>query len=432
MNVLLIAANIVMYVASQPFFHGLGGMLGTAGGGPGIPGISPRTGLLTGFDRFLLDPAHPMLYQFITYQFLHQNLSHIGFNMLFLYVFGNNLNEKLGHVGYLAFYLTGGVLAGCGHLLMSTNPTLGASGAISAVTGLFLVLLPSTHIRMFVSIFFLYIDVWEIPSMFFILFKIGEDLFEQLMRTSNVAYMAHRSGTLAGIVIGLLLLFAGLVQRDHYDLLAIWTRYRRRKNSEALVASGYDPFGRTMPAKAQGGGRGGLLQELAGRVTGAAHSEAAPAPLDPRVESLRAEISRLLRLHELPDAVARYLELRTVDPSQVMAAQDQLDIANQLMADGRYAEAAGAYEDYLKSYPAAAQYEQIMLILGLIYARYYPRAERAKELFTAALPRLHDAAQRELAETELRKLGSSPPPPPPPPGPPPSGPGQSGPEITPI
>ena len=58
--------------------------------------------------------------------------------MLFLYVFGNNLNEKLGHVGYLAFYLAGGVLAGCGQALTSSDPTLGASGSISAVTGMFL------------------------------------------------------------------------------------------------------------------------------------------------------------------------------------------------------------------------------------------------------------------------------------------------------
>jgi membrane associated rhomboid family serine protease len=428
MNVLLIAANVVMYVASQPFFHGLGGLAGGGGVGGVLTGVSMRTNLLAAFDKFLLDPSAPKLYQFITYQFLHQNLSHIGFNMLFLYVFGNNLNEKLGHVGYLAFYLTGGILAGCGHMLTSPNPTLGASGAISAVTGLFLVLLPRTHIRMFVSIFFLYIDVWEIPSMFFILFKIGEDIFEQFMRTSNVAYMAHLSGTVAGILIGLLLLLGHLVQRDHYDLLAIWNRRRRRKSYEALVSSGYDPFGRTIPAKQpanQGGG--GMLQDLAGRVTGAARAEPASPPADPRIESLRAEISRLIRLHELDDAVARYLELRTVDPAQVLPSQEQLDIANKLMAGGRYAEASAAYEDFLKRYPAAAQYEQIMLILGLIYARYYPRAERARELFTAAIPRLHDPSQRELAEAELRKLAGPPSPPPPTP---PAGPG--GPEITPI
>ncbi len=99
--------------------------------------------------------------------------------MLFLYVFGNNLNEKLGHIGYLAFYLTGGILAGCGQVLASNSPTLGASGAISAVAGLFLVLLPRTNIRIFVWIF-VYVDVWEIPSLYFILFSVVKDFLEPL------------------------------------------------------------------------------------------------------------------------------------------------------------------------------------------------------------------------------------------------------------
>jgi hypothetical protein len=310
--------------------------------------------------------------------------------MLFLYVFGNNLNEKLGNIGYFTFYLTGGILAGCGQVLTSASPTLGASGAISAVTGLFLVLLPRTHIRVFVSVFFLYMDVWEIPSMFFILFKIGGDIFEQVVSRSNVAYMAHISGTAAGILIGMLLLFTKLVQRDHYDMLAMLNRYRRRKAYEAVVASGYDPFN---PA------RSGPISLLGSR------KAQPPVAVDPRIESLRTEIDRLIRNHELPDATQRYLELRAIDPSQVLAAQNMLDVANQLMSSGEYPEAAAAYEDYLRVYPKTAEHDQIMLILGLIYVRYYPKPDRARQLFTDALPRLHDAGQRDLAIGELEKLG---------------------------
>jgi membrane associated rhomboid family serine protease len=380
MNVLLIAANIVVYLLTHGAFQSR------------LPGLPPVAGVDPAFDKYLLDPRDPHLFEFITYQFLHQDLSHIGFNMLFLYVFGNNLNEKLGHVGYLAFYLTGGVLAGCGQLLTSNSPTLGASGAISAVTGLFLVLLPLTHIRMFFSFFFLYMDIWEIPSLYFILFKIGQDVYEQLFSTSRVAYMAHLSGTVAGILIGLFLLFARLIQRDHYDLLAMLNRYRRRKSYEALVAKGYNPFNDT---------RG---------VSGAARKGDEPLPaVDPRVESLRGEISRLIRLHELGDAVQRYLELRTVDPAQVLPTQEQLDIANQLMAEARYPEAAAAYEDYLRVYSSGVQREQVMLILGLIYARYFPKPDRARELFTAVIPRLHNPQERDLAESELQKLGPAPP-----------------------
>ena len=121
MNYLLIAANVILYLVSHS-------------AAPGRPG-NPLGTLTPWCDPYILNPGHLRLYQFLTYQFLHENLAHIGFNMLFLYVFGNNLNEKLGHWGYLLFYLTGGVLAGCGQVMTSISPTLGASGAISAVTG---------------------------------------------------------------------------------------------------------------------------------------------------------------------------------------------------------------------------------------------------------------------------------------------------------
>jgi membrane associated rhomboid family serine protease len=392
MNVLLIAANVIIYVFSHPIGRLPSQLPGLVMGNP-----AAVTGLLPGWETWMLLPQQPTLMQFFTYQFLHENLSHIFFNMLFLYVFGNNLNEKLGHVGYLAFYLAGGVLAGCGQMLTSTAPTLGASGAISAVTGLFLVLLPRTYIRMFFSLFFLYVDIWEIPSMYFILFKIGDDVFEQFTGGPHVAYMAHLTGAFAGILIGLLLLFTHLVQRDHYDLLALFSRYRRRKSYEAMVSTGYDPF------NALRGSR--VLQ------TGAsAKTSAEGGATDPRIESLRNEISRLIRLHELPDAVQRYLELRAIDPAQVMSAEEQLDLSNQLMAEARYSDAAGAYEDYLRVYPTTAQHDQIMLILGLIYSRYLPKPERARQLFRDALPRLHDAQQREMAEAELQRLGDVPPP----------------------
>src|ERR1035437_8519854 len=173
MNIALITANVVIFAISHHQPHGAAAAV-------------PNTGanLAPGWGPLMLWPAAPHLYQFITYQFLHENLSHIFFNMLFLYVFGNNLEEKLGHLEYLAFYLAGGVLAGCGQMLTSGAPTLGASGAISALAGLFLVLLPRTHIRMFIWIF-VYVDVWEIPSFYFILFSVGKDLLEPMFWGGN-------------------------------------------------------------------------------------------------------------------------------------------------------------------------------------------------------------------------------------------------------
>src|SRR5947208_2391157 len=98
------------------------------------------------YHKLLLDPRDLHLYQFFTYQFLHGGALHIIGNMLFLYIFGNNVNDKLGNSGYLAFYLAGGVFAGIAQVLTSEGPTLGASGSIAAVTGAYLVLLPYSRI----------------------------------------------------------------------------------------------------------------------------------------------------------------------------------------------------------------------------------------------------------------------------------------------
>jgi membrane associated rhomboid family serine protease len=399
MNLALIAANVVIYYFSHNF----------AAHGPRIPGMPPppvHEGLLPSWRPYMLWPTDPHLYQFFTYQFLHASLSHIGFNMLFLYVFGNNLNEKLGHISYLLFYLTGGILAGCGQMLVSHAPTLGASGSISAVTGLFLVLLPRVHIRVFIWLY-IYMDIWEIPSMFFVLFKIGQDVFELVTGSSGVAYMAHISGAVAGFLIGLLLLATKLVQRDHYDLLAMLGRFRRRQAYRSIVAQGYDPFG-NQPAPTAGT----ITREMA-HPNGANVNRISNT--DPRIDSLRAEIGRLLRVHQIPDAAERYIELVAIDPTQVLPAQEQVDVASQLMADRRYPPAAAAYEGYLALYPTGGigQQDQITLMLGLIYARYLHNPSRAIDLLQKVLPKLQNPQERNMARAELQSLGITPPPPPP-------------------
>jgi len=218
MNFLLIAANIVIFVLSH---H--------APTNPADAFQSVRNaGLDSAWANLMLNPAALTLRQFITYQFLHKDFGHIFGNMLFLYVFGNSLNDKLGHAGYLAFYLAGGVLAGCGQVLSNAGPTLGASGAVSAVTGLFFVLLLRTNIR----VFFFFVP-FHIESMYLILFSFFRDLIEQALNMGQVAYMAHITGTIAGFLIGLLLLLTGLVARDPYDLLTQIDRWKRRRQYEA-------------------------------------------------------------------------------------------------------------------------------------------------------------------------------------------------------
>src|SRR5437867_716194 len=71
--------------------------------------------------RYELSPDRPRLMHYFTYAFLHQNIWHIASNLLFLYLFGNNVNDKMGHVGYLAFYLAGAVFAGVGYVVTQSG-----------------------------------------------------------------------------------------------------------------------------------------------------------------------------------------------------------------------------------------------------------------------------------------------------------------------
>ncbi len=346
-------------------------------------------GVNSGWGKFLLWRQHLHLYQFVTYLFLHASIMHILGNMLFLWVFGDVVNERLGHIPYLLFFLAGGIFAGVGQVLTSGAPTLGASGAIAAVAGMFLVLAPMTNIRVWFFFF-----IFKVPSLLFVIFEIVTfDLAGEIFpgRNDNVAHFAHLTGYTTGFTVGIILLAMRLVPRDQSDLLALINRLRRRHVYRSMVAAGFNPFA-TAP-------QGGNIVRPDG-----------PMPLRPddpdylRCQELRNRITELRRDHLLPEAANVYLELKKLDPAQVLSAQIQLDIANQLMAAGHYPQAADAYEDYLKYYGTGANCDQVQLVLALIYARYFINRNRAIDLFQKALPKLHDGTQRELAQKELAAL----------------------------
>src|SRR6266540_792120 len=108
-----------------------------------------------------LDPTTPSITDFVTYAFLHGNAAHLLGNMLFLYIFGNNVNDKLGNVGYLGFYLASAVFAGVSYELAEIksgglmSPVIGVSGVVAAVTGAYLVLVPRSHITVVYLFFFI-------------------------------------------------------------------------------------------------------------------------------------------------------------------------------------------------------------------------------------------------------------------------------------
>jgi len=155
----------------------------------------------------------------ISHMFLHGGWLHIIGNMLYLWVFGDNVEDRLGSGTYLLFYLLCGVVAAIGQGLVQPSPMLGASGAIAGVLGAYLVLAPGARIRtlIFLGIF---ITVVQLPAVivigFFIVIQFVEGFASLRLAghaaTEQIAYFAHIFGFFAGIA--LLLLLRGRGRRD--------------------------------------------------------------------------------------------------------------------------------------------------------------------------------------------------------------------------
>jgi membrane associated rhomboid family serine protease len=331
-----------------------------------------------------LDPRDPHLLHYFTYQFMHGDVLHLLGNMLFLYIFGNNVADRIGNVGYIAFYLAGGVAAGIGHVLSSINPVIGASGSVSAVTGAFLVLLPRSRVTV-LFIFFI-ITAFEIPSVWLILLSFVKDFVIGFSGArTQVAHFAHLAGSVFGFSVCFALLGVRLLPRDQFDLFSLFQRWNRRRQYKELTRKGFDPFGFTPPPK-----RGEVLN-----------------PNLDRIQDLRAQISEAIAHHKLEEAARLYLELRAIDPNQVLSRQSQLDVANQLFSQQMHPAAADAYELFLRQYPRYEQIEQIQLVLGIIYSRYTRRPDKARPHLAAAIERLNNARDLELARSELARVDAS-------------------------
>jgi membrane associated rhomboid family serine protease len=150
----------------------------------------------------------PIWLTLLTSMFMHGGWLHIGGNMLFLWVFGDNVEHRMGPIRYVIFYLLAGVIGSLAQILIapdSTIPTLGASGAISGVLGAYLVLFPRNRVTVFLFRFItqvpalVAIGLWAALQIFSGISGLGADT-----AGGGVAYFAHIGGLAAGLVAGLI------------------------------------------------------------------------------------------------------------------------------------------------------------------------------------------------------------------------------------
>ena len=212
-NYALIVANVVVFVLE----------LNSHATGFSLDAFDRTWGLVP--SRFFADPvgAAPTI---LTSMFLHGSIGHIAGNMLYLWIFGDNVEDALGSARYLLFYLLGGVCAAFAQAIAdptSTIPMVGASGAIAAVLAAYMVLYPRSPITVWtLFIFFFDFPAWFVIALFFLV-----NLWDAFtnMAQGGVAFMAHVGGFLGGLVL-VRVFMAGRPQLEDY---ARWQRWARRQ-----------------------------------------------------------------------------------------------------------------------------------------------------------------------------------------------------------
>ena len=190
----LIAANVLVWALELS--------MGTRG----LEDLVWRLGVVP--ERFLRSPLPFEWVTLLTSQFLHGSWFHLGSNMIALYIFGDNVEDRLGHLKFLLFYLLCGVGAGVTHILLNSSsavPAIGASGAISGVMAAYLVLFPLAQVVTLTFFFFLPLFV-EVPAVLWIAIWFLSQLLNGLFSLAvsevmlgGVAWWAHVGGFAFGL-----------------------------------------------------------------------------------------------------------------------------------------------------------------------------------------------------------------------------------------
>ncbi len=173
--------------------------------------------LTASFAGNLGEQSRPEWITLLTSQFLHGGFLHVGGNMLFLWVFGNNVEDRLGHWRYVLFYLSCGTLAGLTQWYVNMDsmiPSLGASGAIAGVLGAYILRFPRAKVLTLIPLGFLLLS-YEIPAWVFLGFWFLQQAFYSVaslgvqtsigMEQGGIAYWAHAGGFVFGAILGPLL-----------------------------------------------------------------------------------------------------------------------------------------------------------------------------------------------------------------------------------
>ena len=321
---------------------------------------------VTAYDMFLMQwgfrSSEPSIITMFTSMFLHGGWLHILGNMLFLWIYGDNVEHRLGRAGYLAGYLlTGAMAAGLYGLFVpeaaGNTPMVGASGAISGVLGFYFIWFPRNQVRMLVIIF-LYVDVWHINARIVLgFYLLIENLLPFLFSDQSgggVAYGAHIGGFVAGL--------GGALALNGYNA------YRCRRSADKCL-----------------------------------DSDAAP-PQSGTGEA--ADVPRLLNAQQPGEALNAYLALSPDQRLQVPVPAGAA-LGSWLAASGNPDAAMAVFGRLRADHPRGPHLDLVLLGLGITLLRYKHRPTAAYQYLLDTLdadPSPQSAASAREALEEINQL----------------------------
>ena len=326
--------------------------------------------------EFELSSSNFNIWSLFTYQFIHASWWHVIGNMIFLLPFGKVVEDRLGHIGFLALYLGCGAFGGGLHVLLYSMPVVGASGSVCAITAAFAVLAPRSKIKI-LFVFFL-ITIFEVPGLLLVIFQVVFDGLNLLGSMAGAdggqtAWVVHLGGYFSGIFVAFLLLLTGLIARGDYDLIRVIQQANRRRQFRTVVSQS-----RT-------------VKETKKKILSSN-------------QLARASIAQLIVSGQHQVAANQYIKVLNEDPTFTLESRTRVEVANALLRIKHVSEATVLYEQHLKEKPTPDDVSTVALLLAAKYARVLNNPVRSLELvdtyydqFTSEHKKLADALRVELA-----------------------------------
>ncbi len=327
-----------------------------------------------------LVPARFSVVKLFTSMYIHGDIWHLFGNMLFLWVVGDNVEDRLGHLGYFGFYHLAGVAACLAHVAFAPNsplPLIGASGAISGMMGAYAVFFPNAKVKIWYWVFFFFTNVVYVSAKWAVGLWFALQVFQRAVLGSvGISYDAHIGGIVFGVVVALVLRKVFL----------------RKPDTVRRV------FGATRP---------GSRWRAAGEATETPEWTRPAVPTAVELETELDDNAAIAGPLKAGDLQLAYRYFTRAASGAGRARLDEavlLQLGGALVTVGSYGHAARVYEVMLETHAESPDAPEAAFRLGTILSRAFSDYDRARPWLTSALETHPNARRRRQALDELKRI----------------------------